>query len=67
MVQVVCYFKIKHDLYISNITYVQPMRIAWASHMMLLLGQRLNMKKTEVLLKQPDVDFIEVYSATFTV
>lgn len=44
-----------------------PKRIAWASHIMLLFGQRLNMKKIEVLLKQPDVDFIEVEFATFTV
>lgn len=43
------------------------MIIAWASHMMLLFGQRLNMEKTEVLLKQPDVDFIEVDSAMCTV
>lgn len=45
----------------------RPMRIAWASCMMLLFGQRLNMKKMEVILKQPDVDFIEEVSATFTV
>lgn len=40
------------------------MRIAWDSHMMLLFGQNAKM---EVLLKQPDVDFFEVDSATFTV